>query len=417
MIRSTKVSTKFARKQKLQNLTDFVQEFSRVCQLFVDLIWNSEKIPTLLPKELTSQISDSWLSARALQCCGKQASAIVRGTKEKQRKRIWKLSQLQAQGKPTKNLEKKIEANKQSKPELGQVCPELDSRFIRIDLNNQTSFDGWLVLGSLGKHLKIQIPFKRTKHFNQLFAKGQLLQGCRLTSKSINFNFEVEAPMQRTEGKTVGIDIGLKDCWVASDGQVASKDCHGWNLEEILFRLNRKTKGSKGFARTQSHRTNWIHWSLNRLDISNVRQLNFENIQNLRKGKSCSRQLSRWTYTEIFEKLSSLCEASGVLAVRKNPIFTSQRCSVCGWTQRTNRKGKQFICKSCGFAADADLNASLNLSFELSDVWKERRDRKNCQGFFWDAPHPEKPPGQEQSNSSNELVEDIVPDVQKEYLE
>lgn len=43
------------------------------------------------------------------------------------------------------------------------------------------------------------------------------------------------------------------------------------------------------------------------------------------------------------------------------PHYTSQKCSHCGHMHPDNRDRKSFRCQSCGFAADADLNAALNI--------------------------------------------------------
>jgi len=82
-----------------------------------------------------------------------------------------------------------------------------------------------------------------------------------------------------------------------------------------------------------------------------------------------------------------------------NPTYTSQRCSICGWVQKKNRDGKQFKCKSCGFAADADLNASINISLPLMELNSSQQwsSKANRTGFYW-------------SLKSQELT---VPDTQK----
>ncbi|MGI0067613.1 MAG: zinc ribbon domain-containing protein, partial [Thermoplasmata archaeon] len=46
---------------------------------------------------------------------------------------------------------------------------------------------------------------------------------------------------------------------------------------------------------------------------------------------------------------------------RVPPAYTSQRCHVCGHTERGNRKGEVFCCRHCGFTGNADVNAAKNL--------------------------------------------------------
>jgi transposase len=50
----------------------------------------------------------------------------------------------------------------------------------------------------------------------------------------------------------------------------------------------------------------------------------------------------------------------------------------------SNRKGKQFKCKTCSFECDADLNASINISLDLKPIGKkERQLNLNRTGFYW----------------------------------
>ena len=86
MIRSTKVSFKFANTNRKATLSNFIDEYNRLCQFFVDMTWEIKELPALLPKEMTDQ-AETYLSARVVQCAAKQASGIVRGTREKQKKR------------------------------------------------------------------------------------------------------------------------------------------------------------------------------------------------------------------------------------------------------------------------------------------------------------------------------------------
>jgi len=46
-----------------------------------------------------------------------------------------------------------------------------------------------------------------------------------------------------------------------------------------------------------------------------------------------------------------------------DPRNTSRTCSVCGHCDKANRKSQsQFLCLECGFQANADMNASVNIS-------------------------------------------------------
>jgi len=387
MLRSAKLSNKYANLNKHSDYNLFIDEYNSVAQQFIDILWNMNDISLLLPKDITDQITDTWLSQRAIQCIGKQVSSVIRGTRKKQKQRIYMLKKLQKEGKQHNNirkLQRKIAKVNMTKPNINDIHPVLDSRFITIDTNNDTSFDIWITLKSLGNRMKIPIPLKRTKVYNKWNELGKLKLSVRLYKNKIEVIFDIPNEPNKTEGNILGLDIGIKNTYTTSDNQKSIPDNHGHTLESIMNKLSRKQKGSKAFERAQKHRKNYINWSINQLNLKGVRQLNIEDIQYLRYKSNAGRKLSHWTYTDIFDKLGRYCEEQNVSVLAVNPKYTSQRCSVCGWTQKKNRKGKVFCCKQCGNTMDSDLNASRNLSFVLPNITKEDcSNYSNIIGFYW----------------------------------
>jgi IS605 OrfB family transposase len=401
-IRSTKVSLNKANKIKLQKLLEVQSEYSKVVIEFIDILWinKEERMPSLLPKNITENVK-TWLSARMIQCAGKQASAIVRGTIQKQKQRLFIYNKLVSEGKTKEanKLLKLINYNSCSKPTVNKVIPmELDERFIKITLNNNTTFDGWLTISSIGNKIKLKVPFKKTKHFNKL-AVGKLMPGIRINQNYATFMFSFEHKEQNQKNNVIGIDVGIKNTISCSDGQQTGCDIHGHSLDTIQRKLAKKKKGSKAFLRVQNHRKNYINWSINQLNLKNVDIVKCEKIKNLRSKQKVSRYMSSWTYADIFDKLQRKCEEQNVSIVRVSPTYTSQRCFACGWVCKKNRKGKSFKCTKCEYAFDADLNAAKNISLNLREIGKkERLLQKNKTGFYWTV----------------EGQEHIVPDTQKD---
>lgn len=382
MILASVVSTKFANPSKLVSLDEFINEYRNLMACYIDVIWELDKVPKYCSKEITSQPT-TWLSARLRQSACAQASGVVRGTRAEQEKRKYMIEKLRGRGEIAKaeKLESIYARSAISKPKLHNVQPVLDSRFVEIDLSNDTSFDGFLVLSSIGNKMKLKIPFKRTKHFNKLMATGKLKPGVRISKKAITFSFEM-TDVEPQSGSTVGIDVGKTNVLSCSNGHMSKKNKHGHDFDSILPRLARKKKGSKGFAREQSHRTNYTNWSVNQMNLDGVSQVNLENIKHLRRGKRVSGQMSYWTYTSIFDKLIRYCAEHGVRVQRVEAAYTSQRCQCCGFVCKRNRKGKKFKCVSCGFAADADLNAAKNIALDLPKFV----GKANADGCFWHPP-------------------------------
>jgi len=385
MIKSSKTSLKFSNAGKINILNKIIDEYTIVVRSFVDILWEMETVPKFIDKDITRKI-DTWLSARMVQCAGKQASGIVRGTKKKQEKRLFVYNKLISEGKSrkAKKLKRFIDKNIISKPKIETLEMELDSRFVKINFENETSFDGWITISSIGNKLKLKIPFRRNKHFNLLYSKGTLKDGVRLGRNTISFNFDIPDKIKKDKGGVLGIDIGQVTTITCSNGFSSIKDIHGHDLNSITDKLSRKQKGSKGFKKGQEHRQNYINWSIKQLNLDEVKEVRIENIKNLRKGKRSSKKLSLWTYTDIFYKIEDYCNEHGVHVVKVNPTYTSKRCSVCGWTRSSNRKGKQFKCGHCGNIIDADLNASINIATPLKPIWFKQRQQYNIKkGFFW----------------------------------
>ncbi len=209
MIRSSKTTIKFSNQEKLDNLHSVLAEYKLVVTYFIKELWTLEKIPNLLPKELTKNCN-TWVSARLVQCAGKQASGIVRGTLQKQKQRLYIISKLRKEGKGSQadKLQNIYDNASITIPDLKSLEMELDSRFVKFDLDNSTSFDGWLNLSSLGEKLKISLPFKKNRHFNKLLKAGKLKSGVRISDKEITFMFDIQDIKIKTKGKSIGIDIG-----------------------------------------------------------------------------------------------------------------------------------------------------------------------------------------------------------------
>ncbi len=385
MIKSSKLSLLSSNTNRLNDISSFLKEYKKIVEFFVDHLWDLEIVPKLIEKEVTGK-AQTWLSKRAVQCCAKQASGIIRGTRAKQKKRLYKYNEFIEKGmfKKARKLKAFIDEQSVSKPNIKSLQAELDSRFIKMDFENETSFDGWITLSCLGEHLKIELPVKKTKHFNLMNKTGILKHGIRLSENKATFMFDMPEVPNKEKGSILGLDIGIKNVYSTSDNQQSGSNKDGWDLDQIQQRLSRRRKGSKAFGRTQSHRKNYVNWSINKLNLDSVRVLKLEDIKHLRRGHKSSRYLTHWTYTAIYDKLEDYCSQRGVHVEKISPTYTSQRCSQCGWVRKNNRRGKLFKCSSCSYESDADLNASKNIVLDLPSITKAQRlKHENRQGFYW----------------------------------
>ena len=83
------------------------------------------------------------------------------------------------------------------------------------------------------------------------------------------------------------------------------------------------------------------------------------------KGVTQKRGLNRSIHEQNWGEFASLieskAESAGIHFERVDPKNTSRRCSACGAIDKASRRGESFDCVSCGYAADADINAAVNI--------------------------------------------------------
>ena len=411
MIRTSKHTTKFSNNTKLENLKIFLDEYRRVAQLLVNHIWengyrweykeelksfsvkdNSLDFPPFVNSTIINEAHlDTFLTGRALKCLMTQVSGMIRAEVEKQRKRIWQFNKFKSLGiskKKLKCLIKRIKQNIPTKPNCKNIKAELNS--ICCDFSkNGCEFDGFVRLKSITKtKLDLKIPIKFTNHSKKLRDKSgsKILNSFLISDKFIDIRWKFDDIEKKSVGDIIGADQGFKDVLTLSDKQVTPKTCpHGHSLESILKKMSGLRKGSKNFKRSKSHRTNFINWSINQLNLKPVKQINLEKIWNIGYKSRSSRILSHWTNTAIRDKVHDYCAEHGVHVKEQPCTYRSQRCSGCGIVRKSNRKGKVYNCKHCKLQIDADLNASLNLAIDLPEIpYSLRKSRNNLgNGFYW----------------------------------
>ena len=392
MIRSSKHTLKYTKPGKQKDLKTFLAEYRRLLKEIIDYLWltptqrlnipnNTLYCPKFLETETLNGF-DSWFTARMKQCVGKQACAMISAATTKRRRQLYVLRKHRRKGRNTKALQRAINRQPLVKPNVSNAKAELDSRFVDIQVGN--FFDEFIRVKTIGNGLSFNLPLRHTDVSNKWAKEGKRKAGIRLAEDTLTIMFEV--PKTQISGKKiVGADQGQITCLTMSDKQVTNKCPHRHDLTTIQETLKRRRKGTKGFRRAQSHRKNYIHWAINQLNFKNIKEVRFERVKDVRKGKPTNRKNSHWTYTAIKDKMIHLSETEGFRFIEVTNEFRSQRCSSCGWVLKANRKGKGFTCNLCGFATDADLNASLNLELILFELpyWVRKDGLNRSLGFYW----------------------------------
>lgn len=303
-----------------------------------------------------------------------QLSGIIRAEVEKQKKRIYMYYKFKNEGKSKKELHlliKKIKQNNPIKPNVDNIKMELNS--ICCDfVETEGYFDAFIRLKSITKtKIDIKLPIKYHRQHNKLknINGSKRLNSFLIDNNSINIRYDFKEPSKKKDGEVVGVDQGIKDVITCSDQQVIPKYCnHNHSQESILKKICRKKKGSKAFKRAKEHQKNFVNWSINKLNLDGIKQINLKKIYNIGYKSKRNRFLSHWQNTLIRDKLKDYCAMQKVSVVEQSSTYRSQCCSACENVRKSNRKGKIYKCKNCGLEIDSDLNASLNHVVNLPDI-------------------------------------------------
>lgn len=388
MIKRTQHTLKYITKKKRKLLDKLFIEYQRVVNEFIVLYWN-EKLFKAKPTATEWRKVSTWMCGKAVKCAYRQAIQIIRTTQDKNKKKIYKSYQkvfIYLKNKNSKNpitTMKWTEWSKDKKfrdrvkvPNFNGNSIDLNSDLATIYLtpNKMKEFDLAVRLGSIfGNRISLLLPTKKHKQYNKHMNNGYTVKSSvqlrRIDNKYYaNLFLEKETPVLKTEGETLGIDIGIKKLMVTSDNKF-----YGTVIEKKIQKLKRRKKNSHNYKQTISEIKDYIGEQVNRLNPETVNVVVVEDlkVKNMsrksgdfikdKKNKEHRKTLGNWNTRLLFGRLSNWCEENRIFLAFVSPEYTSQICSSCGKSHEESRDGERYKCKYCGFAIDADYNASLNI--------------------------------------------------------
>ena len=177
----------------------------------------------------------------------------------------------------------------------------------------------------------------------------------------------------------VGIDLGLKEFAITSDGELISNPKYLRKSEKRLIKLqkdlSRKQKGSKNRNKCRlkvaklhekigNQRKDFLHKLSTRLVNDNqVIVLEDLKVKNMIKNKYLSKSISDVSWSEFVRQLEYKSEWYGRTVIKIDTWYpSSQICSNCGHKDGKKELSiREWICPICGTHHDRDINASINI--------------------------------------------------------
>ncbi|MGL5765029.1 MAG: RNA-guided endonuclease InsQ/TnpB family protein [Sarcina sp.] len=208
----------------------------------------------------------------------------------------------------------------------------------------------------------------------------------------LSVGIEQEEIQEELIDVSLGVDLGLKDLAICSDGKVyknINKTYAVRKLEKKLRRLQRQVsrkyeqnKKGKEYVKTSNiiklekqiqlmHRrlanirNNYLHQTTTSIVKTKPYRIVIEDlaISNMMKNRHLSKAISKQGFYEFRRQLEYKCKFRGIeLVIADRWYPSSKTCSQCGEIKKDLKlKDRVYDC-SCGLNIDRDLNASINLS-------------------------------------------------------
>ena len=257
-------------------------------------------------------------------------------------------------------------------------------------------------------HVKLEKISASTKgnksKFNwiRLCEKGKIPIDCKYINPRVTFDglywwisvgLEYKDNIHKPTNKGIGIDLGIKDLAICSDG-IVYKNINKTNkirkLKKKKRRLQRKVSNKylinkKGVCyvktsniiklekqllklnkRLTGIRTDYLHKTTTEIINRKPKFIALEdlNVKGMMKNKHLAKAIQEQSFYE-FKRIITYKALWNNIEIVDVPRFypSSKTCSECGsYKKDLKLSDREYICEECGYVIDRDLNASINLS-------------------------------------------------------
>jgi putative transposase len=195
---------------------------------------------------------------------------------------------------------------------------------------------------------------------------------------SIAVKEEIEE-LSKTD-KQIGIDLGLKEFAIISDGEKIANPRVLKQYEKKITRLNRslarKEKGSNNWYKTKKKlakvhekianiRLDFLHkFSTKIIEENQLIAVETLKVKNMLKNSNLAKSISDVSWSKFIELLTYKAKWYGRDLIKIDTFFaSSQLCNNCGYKNEKIKdlNIRKWKCPECGEVHDRDINASINI--------------------------------------------------------
>ena len=255
---------------------------------------------------------------------------------------------------------------------------------------------------------KIKIPslkFVRVKEYGYIPKNANIKSGTisKIADRYfLSLVIEVEdiVETENMSSKGLGIDLGIKDTAICSDGKVFKNINKTKKVKKIKKKLKReqrkmsrsieyskskkiklkelknfnkkKLKVQRLFYKLNCIRDDYNNKIVDEITRTKLKYITIEDLKvsNMMKNKHLSKAIQEQNFFSIRTKLINKCKERNIELRLVDTFYPSSKtCSCCGNIKETLKLSERiYKCECCGLEIDRDYNASINL--EKAKVYK-----------------------------------------------